>query len=152
MKKYNFYQLFALLLVLLFFEACSKKNFPANSNADPEAKYESTTSSYIPPLVISIDEELSKINKDGEMYYDDEVIMTYMKQHLISPNPLPFSMSKQLPQGAFITDAEMHLKWKQEEVKMSVEDFAIKLTEDPSSLTINFVQCSFFVMFSPKII
>lgn len=57
---------------------------------------------------------------------DDEVIMTYMKQHLISPNPLPFSMSKQLPQGAFITDAEMHLKWKQEEVKMSVEDFAIK--------------------------
>jgi len=58
--------------------------------------------------------------------YDDEVIMTYMKQHLISPNPLPFSMSKQLPQGAFITDAEMHLKWKQEEVKMSVEDFAIK--------------------------
>ncbi len=58
--------------------------------------------------------------------YDDEVIMTYMKQHLISPNPLPFSMSKPLPQGAFITDAEMHLKWKQEEVKMSVEDFAIK--------------------------
>ena len=71
MKKYNFYQLFALLLVLLFFEACSKKNFPANSNTDSEAKYVSSTS-YFPPLVISIHEEFSKINKDGEMYYDDD--------------------------------------------------------------------------------
>ncbi len=57
---------------------------------------------------------------------DDQVIMKYMKQFLIRSNPLPFSMNKQLPQGAFITEAEMHLKWKQEEVKMSVEDFAIK--------------------------
>ncbi|MEJ7672199.1 MAG: cyanophycin synthetase [Chitinophagaceae bacterium] len=35
-------------------------------------------------------------------------------------------MSKPLPQGAYISDAKMHLKWKQEEVLMNVEDFAVK--------------------------
>jgi UDP-N-acetylmuramoylalanine--D-glutamate ligase len=35
-------------------------------------------------------------------------------------------MSKQLPQGAYLTNAQMHLKWKNEEMMMSIEDFAIK--------------------------
>ena len=35
-------------------------------------------------------------------------------------------MSKELPQGAYLTNAKMHLKWKGEEMQMSVEDFAIK--------------------------
>ncbi|MDQ6757858.1 MAG: hypothetical protein M3004_13075 [Bacteroidota bacterium] len=35
-------------------------------------------------------------------------------------------MNKPLPQGAYISDAKMHLKWKQEEVRMSIEDFAVK--------------------------
>ena len=35
-------------------------------------------------------------------------------------------MSKELPQGAYISNAEMHLKWKSEEMQMNVEDFALK--------------------------
>ena len=35
-------------------------------------------------------------------------------------------MSKELPQGAYLTNAQMHLKWKNEEMQMSIEDFAIK--------------------------
>ncbi|CAN5341184.1 UDP-N-acetylmuramoyl-L-alanine--D-glutamate ligase [soil metagenome] len=57
---------------------------------------------------------------------DDEIIMKYLKRFLNETNPLPYTMSKPLPQGAYITDAKMHLKWKEEEMKMSVEDFAIK--------------------------
>ena len=35
-------------------------------------------------------------------------------------------MQKPLPKGAYILDAEMHLKWENEEIIMNVEDFAIK--------------------------
>lgn len=35
-------------------------------------------------------------------------------------------MRKELPQGAYLMNAKMHLKWKNEEMQMSVEDFAIK--------------------------
>ena len=35
-------------------------------------------------------------------------------------------MNKELPQGAYITKAEMHIKWQKEEMTMSVDDFAIK--------------------------
>jgi UDP-N-acetylmuramoylalanine--D-glutamate ligase len=57
---------------------------------------------------------------------DDEVTNKYVNQFLMKSNPLPISMNKQLPQGAYITDAEMHLKWKNEEMSMSIEDFALK--------------------------
>jgi UDP-N-acetylmuramoylalanine--D-glutamate ligase len=35
-------------------------------------------------------------------------------------------MNHELPEGAYIVNAEMHLKWKNEEMQMNVEDFAIK--------------------------
>ena len=57
---------------------------------------------------------------------DDEITMKNINKFLIRPKPLPFTMSKPLPQGAYISDAKMHLKWKQEEVTMSIEDFAVK--------------------------
>lgn len=57
---------------------------------------------------------------------DDEVTMKYLNQFSIESNQLPITMSKSLPQGAYITNAMMHLKWKQEEMLMSVEDFAVK--------------------------
>jgi len=57
---------------------------------------------------------------------DDEITMKNINNFLIRSNPLPFTMSKQLPQGAYISDAKMHLKWKLEEVTMSIEDFAVK--------------------------
>ena len=57
---------------------------------------------------------------------DDEVTAKYLNQFLISAKPLPISMSKQLPEGAYISNAEMHIKWKQEDMTMSIEDFAVK--------------------------
>jgi UDP-N-acetylmuramoylalanine--D-glutamate ligase len=66
--------------------------------------------------------------KDDVFIYnaDDEITVKYLNQFLKNAKPLPMSINKQLPEGAYISDAEMHLKWKNEEMKMSVEDFALK--------------------------
>ncbi len=69
----------------------------------------------------------NQINKDVFIYNnDDEVTIKYLNDFLNTTNPLPISMRKSLPQGAYITNAEMRVKWKNEEMRMSVEDFAIK--------------------------
>ena len=57
---------------------------------------------------------------------DDETTVKYLNKFLIRSNSLPYTMQKSLPQGAYILDAKMHLKWENEEVIMNVEDFAIK--------------------------
>ena len=57
---------------------------------------------------------------------DDEITIKYLNKFLNRSNPLPISMRKELPQGAYITNAEMHIKWQKEEMNMSVEDFAVK--------------------------
>lgn len=66
--------------------------------------------------------------KDDVFIYnaDDEITIKYLNKFLKSTNPLPISMRKSLPQGAYITNAEMHIKWQNEEMNMSVEDFAVK--------------------------
>ncbi|MEP6596389.1 MAG: UDP-N-acetylmuramoyl-L-alanine--D-glutamate ligase [Ginsengibacter sp.] len=57
---------------------------------------------------------------------DDEITIKYLNNFLNTTNPLPYSMNKPLPQGAYISNAEMHIKWKKEEMNMSVDDFAVK--------------------------
>ncbi len=57
---------------------------------------------------------------------DDEVTNKYLKRFLNEVKPAPISMSKQLPEGAYIVNEQMHLKWLKEEMTMSVDDFAIK--------------------------
>ncbi|MEO8820861.1 MAG: UDP-N-acetylmuramoyl-L-alanine--D-glutamate ligase [Ginsengibacter sp.] len=57
---------------------------------------------------------------------DDETTKKYLNKFLKHSNPLPISMNHELPEGAYIMNAEMHLKWKKEEMEMSVEDFAVK--------------------------
>ena len=57
---------------------------------------------------------------------DDEVIQKYINQFSIKSNPLPFTMYRPLPQGAYQINTNVHLKWKLEEVIMSIDDFAIK--------------------------
>lgn len=57
---------------------------------------------------------------------DDEIIKEYLKNYLNKAHLLPISMNKKLPEGAFISNAELHLKWRSEEMNMSVEDFAVK--------------------------
>lgn len=57
---------------------------------------------------------------------DDEITKKYLNKFLIKSNPLPISMNNELPEGAYIVNEKMHLKWKNEEMEMNVEDFAIK--------------------------
>ena len=57
---------------------------------------------------------------------DDEVTMQFLNPEKIKSNQAPISMRKELPQGAYLKDAKMYLKWKSEEMQMSIEDFAIK--------------------------
>lgn len=57
---------------------------------------------------------------------DDEVTKKYLDRFLNNTKPLPISMKRELPEGAYIINADMHLRWKNEEMEMSVEDFALK--------------------------
>src|SRR5665213_1962666 len=67
-------------------------------------------------------------SKDDFFIYndDDEITKKYLNNFLKNSNPLPISMNHELPEGAYIINAQMHLKWKNEEMEMSVEDFAVK--------------------------
>lgn len=57
---------------------------------------------------------------------DDETTIKNLNKFLNKTNPLPISMRKSLPEGAYISNSEMHIKWQDEEMTMSVEDFAVK--------------------------
>ena len=57
---------------------------------------------------------------------DDEITIKYLSKFLNRTNPLPISMRKSLPEGAYIINSEMHIKWQNEEMTMSVDDFAVK--------------------------
>lgn len=57
---------------------------------------------------------------------DDEVTFENINKYPIKSTQAPITMSRELPQGAYLMNAKMHLKWKSEEMQMSVEDFAIK--------------------------
>lgn len=57
---------------------------------------------------------------------DDEVTLKAINKYPIKSTLAPITMSKQLPQGAYLLNAKMHLKWKNEEMQMSIEDFALK--------------------------
>jgi UDP-N-acetylmuramoylalanine--D-glutamate ligase len=57
---------------------------------------------------------------------DDPVLAAHINRYPIQSILYPITMSKQLPQGAYITNSEMILKWKEEEMQMSVNDFALK--------------------------
>ena len=57
---------------------------------------------------------------------DDEVTMKYLNQFNIRSNPLPISMKKELPNGAFIKDGDMYIRTGSDYIAMSVFDFALK--------------------------
>lgn len=70
---------------------------------------------------------MNQQSKDVFIYnQDDEVTVKTFNNYPIKSTLAPFTMSKQLPQGAYLLNAKMHLKWKNEEMQMSIEDFALK--------------------------
>lgn len=57
---------------------------------------------------------------------DDPTTTKYISKYSIKSILAPITMSKELPQGAYLSNAKMHLKWKSEEMQMSVDDFTLK--------------------------
>jgi UDP-N-acetylmuramoylalanine--D-glutamate ligase len=57
---------------------------------------------------------------------DDPVIVSYLNNYPLISKTIPFSMKQTERQGAYIKDEEMLLKVKQEEVRMNINDFALK--------------------------
>ncbi|MCU0333454.1 MAG: UDP-N-acetylmuramoyl-L-alanine--D-glutamate ligase [Chitinophagaceae bacterium] len=57
---------------------------------------------------------------------DDEVTATNLHKFSNLTNLLPFTMKKEVRQGAYIKDEEMLIKVKEQEVRMSIHDFALK--------------------------
>ena len=57
---------------------------------------------------------------------DDETTIKFISNYPIKSRLAPITMSKELPQGAYLINAKMHLKWKNEEMQMSVDDFTLK--------------------------
>ncbi len=69
-------------------------------------------------------------NQTADDYFiyclDDEVTMEYLPIYLKKSKQLPFTMKQEPTQGAYIKDDEMLIKVKNEEVSMSIYDFALK--------------------------
>jgi UDP-N-acetylmuramoylalanine--D-glutamate ligase len=61
---------------------------------------------------------------------DDETTAAELKNYSIRSIKAPITMSKELPEGAYLTNAELHIKWKTEEMQMNVSDFALKGTHN----------------------
>jgi UDP-N-acetylmuramoylalanine--D-glutamate ligase len=57
---------------------------------------------------------------------DDSVTINNLKNYSIQSILYPITMNNELPQGAYITNAEMIIKWKGEDMQMSIQDFALK--------------------------
>ncbi len=57
---------------------------------------------------------------------DDEITTNNIQKFSIKSILAPITMSKEIPQGAYLANAKMHLKWKDEDVQMSIDDFTLK--------------------------
>lgn len=72
---------------------------------------------------------ITENQREGDVFIynlDDEMTINNLNKYTIKSTLYPITMSKELPQGAYLTNAQMHLKWKSEEMQMSIEDFALK--------------------------
>jgi len=70
-----------------------------------------------------------KNQQEGDVFIyclDDETTIKNISKYTIKSNLYPITMSKELPQGAYLANVKMHLKWKSEEMQMSIDDFKMK--------------------------
>lgn len=69
----------------------------------------------------------NQTEKDYFIYCDDDFLtVSNLHNYPLFSKKIPFSMKKTERQGAYIKDEEMLLKLKQEEVRMNINDFALK--------------------------
>ena len=95
-----------------------------NITEDHLDRYEYDVNNYIKSKFRIIE---NQTEEDVFIYnLDDETTNNNLKNYTIRSLKAPITMSKELPEGAYLTNAEMHIKWKGEEMQMNVSDFAIK--------------------------
>ena len=58
--------------------------------------------------------------------FDDEVIREWLSKNEIKATLLPFSLEQELEQGAYLRDKEIIIKYKTEEIIMSIQTLALK--------------------------
>ncbi|MBC7887246.1 MAG: UDP-N-acetylmuramoyl-L-alanine--D-glutamate ligase [Ferruginibacter sp.] len=95
-----------------------------NITADHLDRYEYQMQNYINSKF-----RIAENQREGDTFIynlDDEITNRHINNYPIKSTLYPITMSKELPQGAYLTNARMHLKWKGEEMKMSIDDFALK--------------------------
>jgi UDP-N-acetylmuramoylalanine--D-glutamate ligase len=95
-----------------------------NITEDHLDRYDNNTENYIKSKFRIIENQ-----QEGDIFIynlDDETTMKNLKNYSVKSISAPITMSKELPQGAYLMNAKMHLKWKNEEMQMSVDDFTLK--------------------------
>lgn len=95
-----------------------------NITEDHLDRYEYNVENYIKSKFRIIENQ----NENDVFVYcaDDELTMKNINNYTIKATPAPIAMNKELPQGAYLTHAQMHIKWRTEEMQMSINDFALK--------------------------
>jgi len=70
---------------------------------------------------------MNQTSKDHFIYnMDDEIITKHLNKYKIEANQIPISMKQEVKKGAYIKNEEMHINLGQEQISMSVYDFALK--------------------------
>jgi UDP-N-acetylmuramoylalanine--D-glutamate ligase len=95
-----------------------------NITEDHLDRYEYDVNNYIKSKFKIIENQ----TEDDVFIYnlDDETTINNINKYSIRSIKAPITMNKELPEGAYLTNAQMHLKWKGEEMQMNVLDFAVK--------------------------
>ena len=57
---------------------------------------------------------------------DDPETQAHISNYPIQSILYPITMTKIIPNGAYISNQQLHMKWKSEEVQMNIRDFALK--------------------------
>ncbi len=95
-----------------------------NITEDHLDRYEYDVNNYIKSKFRIIE---NQTEEDVFIYnLDDETTIHNLNKYSIRSIKAPITMSKELPEGAYLTNAQMHLKWKGEDMQMNVLDFAVK--------------------------
>ena len=95
-----------------------------NITEDHLDRYEYDVKNYIKSKFRIVENQ----NEDDVFIYnlEDETTINNINNYSIRSIKAPITMSKEIQEGAYLTTAQLHVKWKGENMQMNVEDFAIK--------------------------
>jgi UDP-N-acetylmuramoylalanine--D-glutamate ligase len=99
-----------------------------NITEDHLDRYEYNIKNYIKSKFRIIENQTSE---DIFIYnLDDKTTVENLTNYSIRSIKAPITMSKELPEGAYLTNAELRIKWKTEDMQMNISDFALKGTHN----------------------